>query len=68
MEMENIPERFHILFNTDWNKGNESTMTSTERGQLNELYLEYNKWQLKVALAKTLNLKPDEESKGFPRD
>jgi hypothetical protein len=43
-------------------------MTSTERGQLNELYLEYNKWQLKVALAKTLNLKPDEESKGFPRD
>ena len=68
MEMENIPERFHILFNTDWNKGNESEMTSTERGQLNELYLEYNKWQLKVALAKTLNLKPDEESKGFPRD
>ena len=66
--MENIPEKFHILFNTDWNKGTESTMNSTERGQLNELYLEYNKWQLKVALAKTLNLKPDEENQGFPRD
>lgn len=66
--MDNIPERFQELFNTDWNKGNESEMTSLERARLNELYLEYNKWQLKIALMKTLNLPKDEKIEGFPRE
>ncbi len=48
--LDEIPEKFHILFNSDWNNGNESEMTSTHRGNLNELYLEYNKYQIKKSI------------------
>jgi hypothetical protein len=49
-DLNQIPERFHILFNSDWNNGNESEMTSTHRGNLNELYLEYNKYQIQKSI------------------
>lgn len=56
-DLSNIPERFHVLFTTDWNKGNESEMNSIQRGHMSELYLEYNRWVIKDAIRKT---KPDE--------
>jgi hypothetical protein len=49
-DINEIPERFHILFNEDWNNGNESEMTSLQRGRLNELYLEYNKYQIQKSI------------------
>jgi hypothetical protein len=58
INLDEIPERFHILFNSDWNEGNESEMTSTHRGNLNELYLEYNKYQIKKSIQEK---KPKEE-------
>jgi hypothetical protein len=45
-DLVNIPERFHSLFLTDWNKGTESKMTSTERASMAELFLEYNRWDI----------------------
>lgn len=49
-DLTKVPERFHVLFQSDWNKGNESNMTSMNRTELNELYLEYNKWNIQQAL------------------
>lgn len=57
--LDEIPEKFHILFNTDWNEGNESQMTSLRRAQMNELHLEYNKYQIQKALQQK---KPKEEN------
>jgi hypothetical protein len=45
-DLKNIPERFHILFTTDWNNGNESEMDILQRNDLAVLYLEYNKWDV----------------------
>lgn len=55
--LDTIPERFHVLFTTDWNKGNESEMNSTQRGVMSELYLEYNRWNIQEAIRKS---KPEE--------
>ena len=41
-----IPERYQILFLSDWNQGELSEMKSMERSHLNVLWLEYNKWDL----------------------
>ncbi len=41
-----IPERYQILFLSDWNQGEQSEMKSIERSHLNVLWLEYNKWDL----------------------
>lgn len=49
-DLSTIPEKFHILFNSDWNKGVESEMTSMNKSELNELYLEYNKWNIQQSL------------------
>ena len=43
-DLTNIPDRFHCLFLTDWLNGNDSEMTTLQRGEMNVLYLEYNKW------------------------
>jgi len=51
-DLTNIPERFHVLFTTDWNTGNESEMKSTQRGDMNDLYLEYNRWVIREAVKK----------------
>lgn len=65
-ELNNIPERFHILFQSDWLKGNESKMNAIQRCEMNNLYLEYNRWEIK----QRLNLLIEEEEKpfiGFPK-
>jgi len=49
--LDNIPERFHILFSSDWNKGNESEMTSMSKSDMNNLFLEYNRWNIQQVLA-----------------
>lgn len=66
-DLTNIPERFHILFNSDWNKGNESEMTSTNRSDINKLYLEYNKWVIQQTLSSKI-VKDEEVIMGFVKD
>lgn len=58
-DLINIPERFHILFTTDWNKGNESEMKSIQRGDMNDLYLEYNRWLIREAVRKSQPNEPE---------
>lgn len=53
-DLTNIPERFHTLFTTDWNNGNESVMKSLQRVEMNELYLQYNKWEIQDRLIKKI--------------
>jgi hypothetical protein len=45
-DLSNIPERFHSLFLTDWNNGNESEMKSIDRSEMGDLFLEYNRWDI----------------------
>jgi hypothetical protein len=45
-DLTNIPERFHCLFTTDWNKGDESKMKNIERIYMVDLFLEYNRWDI----------------------
>jgi hypothetical protein len=52
-DLKEIPERFHILFtDISWNKGNDSKLSSLQRTDMNQLYLEYNSWCIKEALKK----------------
>jgi hypothetical protein len=41
-DLTTIPTKYHILFECDWNTGNESTMTSMERSKFVDLYLQSN--------------------------
>lgn len=66
-DLTNIPERFHILFNSDWNKGNESEMISTNRSDINNLYLEYNRWVIQRALTSKI-VQEEEVIMGFVKD
>jgi hypothetical protein len=66
-DLTQIPERFHILFTSDWNKGNESTMSSIERGRMGELYLEYNRWSIQQAINPKSNDEPFKEIIGFEK-
>ena len=52
INLEIIPTKYHTLFdvNNDWNKGNDSKMSSLERARLHQLYLEYNQWEMKYNL------------------
>ena len=45
-DLTNIPERFHCLFDSDWNKGIDCELKSLQRGELNNIFLEYNKWDV----------------------
>ena len=47
-----IPTKYQILFDldNDWNKGNDSKMSSLERARMAELWLEYNRWDLQQSL------------------
>ena len=45
MNLSEIPEVFHELFTTDWNWGRYSSMKMSERAIMNDLYLEYSRWQ-----------------------
>ena len=62
-DIKNIPDRFHILFtDVSWNKGNESELTSLQRSDMNQLYLEYNKWSIMNAI----QLKKLEDNPNLP--
>lgn len=50
-DLSTIPERFHILFNSDWNKADNSTINSINRSEMNNLYLEYNRWNIQQAIS-----------------
>ena len=65
--LENIPERFHVLFTSDWNKGNESEMTSIQRVEMHDLYLEYNRWNIQQAI-KPIVKEDEEPNVGFIKD
>ena len=58
-DLTNIPERFHCLFLTDWNKGIESEMTILERNEMSLLYLEYNKWDVKQMIESMKPIQPE---------
>ncbi len=47
-DLNNIPERYHILFTTDWNIGDESEMKAVQRSLMNELYLDYMRWDMSI--------------------
>ena len=66
--MKDIPERFHILFSTDWSNGNESEMKSTQRGEMNNLFLEYCHWDVKQRLLSKVINQPEEQVIGFVKD
>jgi uncharacterized protein YecA (UPF0149 family) len=66
-DLTNIPEEFHILFTSDWNKGNESKMSSTQRMYMGELYLNYNKWSIQQSIKPVVKQK-EETITGFPKD
>jgi hypothetical protein len=34
-------EEYDLVFNTDWNKGNESTLPSLQRAMIHDLFLKY---------------------------
>jgi hypothetical protein len=66
-DLTNVPERFHILFNSDWNKAEESEMSSTNKSQMNELFLEYNRWSIQKAIRSSIEEK-EEIIQGFTKD
>jgi hypothetical protein len=66
-DLTNIPERFHILFNSDWNKANDSTMTSMSRSDINNLYLEYNRWNIQQVIAPKI-IQEEQINVGFIKD
>ena len=66
-DLTNIPERFHILFNSDWNKGVESEMTSMSKSEMNNLFLEYNRWNIQQAIAPKI-VQKEEVIIGFIKD
>jgi hypothetical protein len=61
----NIPEKYRILIESDWNQGNDSNMTSIQRGELNQLWLEYLHYQIKQEINQTFD-QTEEPVVGFP--
>ena len=53
INLDEIPERFHCLFLIDWNNGNDSEVSSLQRGEFNQLQIEYNKWSIRQAINKS---------------
>jgi len=52
-----IPEQFIEVFETDWNKGNDSKLSAMERCRIHSLYLEYNKWAMLQEISEIRPLK-----------
>ena len=46
MDLTSIPEHFRALFSTDWNWGRHSTMKVEDRMLLQELWNDYNRWDV----------------------
>lgn len=65
-DLTNIPEKYHILFTSDWNKGNESTMKPLQRVEMNELQLSFNRYELNLLMKD--KLKEEETIVGFVKD
>jgi hypothetical protein len=68
IDLTTIPERFHILFSSDWNKGNDSSMNSVQRGLMNELFLEYHHWDVKQQIMKNDINDNEHPFQGFVKD
>jgi hypothetical protein len=66
--LSNIPEKFHILFQSDWSNGNESELSSTERNNLHSLYLEYNRWSINNSINPPSTKEEINNPIGFPKD
>jgi len=49
-DLTTIPTKYQILFDCDWNTGNDSKMTIMDRAKLADLYLDYNKWHVSQQL------------------
>ena len=41
-DISNIKPKYHIIFTSDWNKGDKSTLTYQERNSIAKLWLEFN--------------------------
>jgi hypothetical protein len=68
-DLTNIPERFHILFtDVSWSSGNESKMGALQRSNINQLYLEYNKWSIEQIINPPSTNNEEEVVKGFIKD
>jgi hypothetical protein len=71
IDLELTPTKYHILFDVDndWNKGNDSSMSSLERAGFHQLYLEYNRWEMRYKLKlKVSDEQPDIFTGGFAED
>ena len=58
-DLSNIPERFHSLFTTDWNKGDESKMKNIQRSNMVDLFLEYNRWDIQQIIDSKKPIEPE---------
>ena len=67
-DLTTIPTKYHILFECDWNTGNESTMTSMERSKFVDLYLQSNKWEVSAKIKLGLPASPEDPTRGFVED
>jgi hypothetical protein len=68
-DLSTIPERFHILFtDVSWSSGNESKMGALQRSNINQLYLEYNKWSIEQIINPPSTNNEEEVVKGFIKD
>ena len=46
MDLTSMPEHFRVLFTTDWNWGRHSTMKVEDRMLLQEIWNDYNRWDI----------------------
>ncbi len=58
-DLTNIPERFHCLFLSDWNKGDESKMKIIQRSYMVDLFLEYNRWDIQQIIDSKKPIEPE---------
>lgn len=42
-DLSNIKERYHEIWTTDWNKGDNSSLSYEDRYRISQLWLEFNK-------------------------
>ena len=68
-DLSTIPEKFHVLFtDVSWSSGNESKMGALQRSDINQLYLEYNKWSIEQIINPPSTNNEPEVIKGFIKD
>jgi hypothetical protein len=53
-DLSTIPEEFHSIFTTDWNKGDSSEMCNADRQIIHQIFHEYNRWSINKALLKNM--------------